>query len=228
MIEFETRGAVAVLTLDNGRLNILTRGMHEQLLRALLRFLRDDALKVAVLTCRPGTSFSAGDDLKTVDDPYGSEPDWEEFVMLMPRAKPMVGAVRGHCLGQGLIYLLMLTELRYCTPDTRFGFPEIRHGMGGASSLTGLMRQIPYTVAMQMVLTGQPLEAKDALAAHLVNEVVDDDRLLERAVDVATRVAEHPLSALKSEMWPVGRDGQLGRAEAIAHFSTLWDLQRKP
>src|SRR6185436_5892370 len=106
--ELETRGAVAILTLDNGRLNILTRPMHERLLRLLLQFLRDDALKVAVLTCKPDTSFSAGDDLKTVDDPYGSEPDWEELVMLLPRAKPIVGAVRGHCVGQGLIYLLML------------------------------------------------------------------------------------------------------------------------
>jgi enoyl-CoA hydratase/carnithine racemase len=135
--------------------------------------------------------------------------------------------VRGHCIGQGLIYLLMLTELRFCTPDASFGFPEIRHGMGGASSLTGLMRQIPYTVAMQMVLTGQPLAAQNAQAVHLVNEVVADDALLDRALEVAARIAEHPLSALKSEMWPVGRDGQLTRAEAIAHFSTLWDIQRR-
>ena len=133
-----------------------------------------DTLKVAVLTCKPGTSFSAGDDLKTVDEPYGSEPDWEELVMLLPRAKPLIGAVRGHCVGQGLIYLLMLTELRYCTADASFGFPEIRHGMGGASSLTNLARQIPYTVAMQMVLTGEPLAAEAARACHLVNDVVAD------------------------------------------------------
>ena len=227
MIEFETRGAVAILTLDNGRLNILTRPMHERLLRLLLQFLRDDALKVAVLTCKPDTSFSAGDDLKTVDDPYGSEPDWEELVMLLPRAKPIVGAVRGHCVGQGLIYLLMLTELRYCTPDASFGFPEIKHGMGGASSLTGLARQIPYTVAMQMVLTGEPLAADAAKACHLVNDIVPPDALLDRALAVAARIAEYPLAALKAEMWPVGREGQLGRAEAIAHFSTLWDIQRR-
>jgi enoyl-CoA hydratase/carnithine racemase len=228
MIEFETRGAVAILTLDNGRLNILTRAMHEQLMRAMLRFLRDDALKVAVLTCKPGTSFSAGDDLKTVDEPFGAEPDWEEFVMLMPRSKPMIAAVRGHCVGQGLIYLLMLTELRYCTPNASFGFPEIRHGMGGASTVTNLARQIPYAIAMHMVLTGEPLAAEAAKACHLVNDVVANEKLLEHAVTVAARIAEHPLSAIKAELWPVGREGQLGRAEAIAHFSTLWDIQRKP
>ncbi len=134
MIDYERHEAIAVITLDNGRLNILSRAAHERLHRTLLRFLRDDKLKVAVLTCKTGTSFSAGDDLKEIDLPYGDEPDWAELTMTMLRNKPVIAATRGHCIGQGLVYLLLLTDIRFAAPDARFGFPEISKGMGGATT----------------------------------------------------------------------------------------------
>lgn len=226
MIEFETRGSVAILTFANGRLNILTREMHRALHGHLLRFLRDERLKVGVLTCAAGSSFSAGDDLKTVDAPFGDEPDWEEIVMTMPRGKPIVGATRGHCVGQGLIYLLMLTELRYCAPNAAFGFPEIRAGMGGAGIVSQLSRHIPPAIAMHMLLTGESLDARAAAACHMVNDVVPDDQLLEHALAKAARIASHPMLSLQTELWPGARQGDLGRAEAVALASTLWELQR--
>jgi enoyl-CoA hydratase/carnithine racemase len=223
----EIRGSVGVITVDNGRLNILTREMHAQLYHILLTLLRDDKLKVGVLTCRPNTSFSAGDDLKTVDDPYGDAPDWEELVMTLPRDKPIVGAVRGHCVGQGLIYLLLLTDIRFCTPDASFGFPEIARGMGGGGIVSRLCRHIPPAIAMHMILTGEALGAEKARACSLVNDIVTDDGLLDRTLQVAAKVATHPMAALRTEMWPAAREIGVGQADLVARVSALWGLQRR-
>jgi len=228
VIDFQTRDAVALITLDNGRLNILSRAMHERLYRALLRFLREDALKVAVLTCRPGTSFSAGDDLKEIDLPHGDQPDWAELVMTIVRNKPIIGATRGHCLGQGFVYLLLLSDIRFATPDAKFGFPEIAQGMGGAANLTQLAAHVPPTIAWRMALTGEPLEAQQAAACHLVNEVVPEAELLERALAEARKIASHPLPALKAEMSPAGRfTGRPDPWTAVALLNEIWSAQRR-
>ena len=75
------------------------------------------------------------------------------------------------CLGAGLIELLQITDIRVCSPDARFGLPEIAYGMGGAGGMTRIGRQIPHTVAMKLMLTGEPIDADEALACFLVNEV---------------------------------------------------------
>jgi enoyl-CoA hydratase/carnithine racemase len=227
MIRLDVQGAIGIITVDNGRLNILTREMHAQLYRILLTLCRDDRIKVGVLTCLPNTSFSAGDNLKTVDDPYGDEPDWEELVMTLPRSKPIIGAVRGHCIGQGLVYLLMLMDIRYCTPDSSFGFPEIAQGMGGAGITSQLCRHIPPAIAMHMILTGEPLGADKARECFLVNDIVADETLLARTLEVASKVARQPLIALQTEMWPGTRGTAMGRADLVAQFSALWEQQRR-
>lgn len=228
MIVYQTHEAIAVITLNNGRLNILTRALHERLHRTLLRFLRDDQLKVAVLTCEPGTSFSAGDDLKEIDLPYADEPDWAELNMMLLRNKPIIAATRGHCIGQGLIYLLLLTDIRFATPDARFGFPEISKGMGGAANVSRLAAQIPLTLARRMALTGDTLNAEQAAACHLVNEVVPDAELLEHAMSEARKIAAHPLPAIKAEMSPAGRFGARESPwDALALLNELWPLQRR-
>jgi enoyl-CoA hydratase/carnithine racemase len=228
VIDYQVHEAIAVITLDNGRLNILSRALHERLYRTLLRFLRDDQLKVAVLTCKPGTSFSAGDDLKEIDLPFGDEPDWAELTMTLLRNKPIVAATRGHCIGQGLIYLLLLTDIRFAAADARFGFPEISKGMGGAAHVSRLATQIPLTVARRMALTGDTLNAEQAAACHLVNEVVPDAELLERALTEARKIAAHPLPAIKAEMSPAGRlGGRENPWDALALLNELWPLQRR-
>lgn len=227
MIDFDIQGAVAVITLRSGRLNILTRQMHQQLYGYFLRFLRDDMLKVAVLTCAVGSSFSAGDDLNEVELDYGSEPDWEELLMQMPRTKPVIGAVRGHCVAQGLVYLLTLTDIRFATADARFGFPEIRYGMSGAVALTRLAQQIPQVVAMRMALTGESIDASKAASIYLVNELVADDALLSVALAEAEKIAQFPLAALRGEMVANARNTGLSQAEAMTLFSQVWDVRGK-
>ena len=174
-------------------MNPFTASMHRQLYEALLDFEADPSLRVGILTGAGDRAFSAGDDIKTpgleFDSPLDelldelvpshrvlqSQPEryaWAHDVERMERHKPIIGAVRGWCLGQGLVYLLMLTEIRVASDDAKFGFPEVAYGMGGAGGSTRLGRHIPHVWAMWMLLTGEPIDAAEALRINLVNRVV--------------------------------------------------------
>jgi hypothetical protein len=102
-------------------------------------------------------------------------------VLALERFKPIIGAVNGWCLGQGMIYLLSLTDIRIASTNAKFGFPEVAYGMGGAGGTSRLGLQLPHTVAMWMLLTGEAMEAEEALSHRLVNKVVAPDALMATA-----------------------------------------------
>lgn len=224
-IEWESVGRVAVIRIKGARLNIYRRHIHEKLCRAMLRFLRDDAFHVALLTSAAGQSWSAGDDIREFEEPFGDEPDWSEYLSLIPRDKPVIGAVRGHCLGQGLGYLLRLTDLRLASPDAKFGFPEIKFGVGGAGEGSGLTRAMPQVRARYFALTGEIIDAETAAKTDLVNAIVPDDDLDRQALALAQKIAAHPLDALRAEVSPVARTIGGGNPHGqAALFSIYWQM----
>lgn len=245
-VVYEKDGSIATFTLDNGKVNVLTPEMHKQLFDALKDFVADPNLRAGILTGSPGRSFCAGDDIKRKlpeltphealeahlfphvhEAEKGlSRPGWEQDVMRFKRYKPIVGAVDGYCLGQGLIYLLMLTDIRFCTPTAEFGFPEIAYGMGGAGGMTRLGSQIPHAVAMEMLLLGERIDAERAAAVHLVNRVVAAEALMAQARAAAARIASHPPIAVRVEMEAYDRAGQMPSEQAIDYVGTLFRLQR--
>ena len=224
-VSFETVDRIAVLRVRGSRLNIYRRATHEQLCRAMLRFLRDDDLHVAVIATPPGESWSAGDDVREFDTPFGDAPDWSEVLSAIPRDKPVIAAVRGHCLGQGFAHLLNLTDIRYAAPGAAFGFPEIKFGIGGAADLSGLTDVIPRTLARYLCLTGETLSAADAARYGLVNAVVADEDVERVAMETAGKIAAHALTAIRAEMSPVSR--LLGGGDPYARaaqFDALWRM----
>lgn len=244
-LRYETEGAVAVFTLENGAVNPMTPAMHKALHEALTRFLRDPAIRCGILTGAGDRAFCAGDDIKAprrdltpaqqlADHlwPHGAEGEephdfsWSRDVLGIERYKPIIGAVNGWCLGMGLIYLLALTDIRIAARTARFGFPEIAYGMGGAGGSSRLLRQMPPTAAMWMLLTGEPLDAAEAERAFLVNRVVEPDRLMDEARTLAARIARHPPEAVRVEMEATYRAQDLSRAEALAFTKHLYRLQR--
>ena len=145
---YETDGGVATFTIDNGKVNPLNPEIHKQLYKALDKFQRDRSLKIGILTAKGDRAFSAGDDLKTRRKPLEGEdrvmrhfyphtneddepnyPGWEREVLRMKRFKPIIGAVKGWCLGQGMIYLLHLTDMRIAAHDSQFGIPAAKLGI---------------------------------------------------------------------------------------------------
>ena len=245
-IGFEQRGEIAIVTLSNGPLNVLTPELHKELFEVLVRVESDDTVKAAVLTGHGSRAFSAGDDIKTIrpqstpeelllrylrPSPAGGGtsqryPGWEREVLALRRHKPMVGAVRGWCLGQGLIYLCNLTDLRVAGTNARFGLPEIAYGMPGGAAHAGLLDHLPRVLAVKMALTGDPITADEALRAFFVNEVVDDEAVLDRALELATRIARHSQLAIMLEMDAIHQSGMLPTPAARQYAEKLFYLEK--
>lgn len=245
--EYERKGNIGYFTIRNGSVNPMTPAMHKELYGHMLEFLSDDNVKVGIMQGAGDRAFSAGDDIKNdyrkFDTPKEeleyflfprhrtetNTPDtftWSRDVVTLDRFKPIIGAVRGYCFGQGMIYLSHLTDIRVCSEDAKFGFPEIFYGMGGAGGSTRLSRFIPHTVAMEMLLTGDPLNAEQALRANLVNAVVPTDQVFAKAEEYAERIARHPLMALRVEMEATIRGMDMRRVESLDYVKNLYRMQR--
>jgi enoyl-CoA hydratase/carnithine racemase len=245
-LHYDKCDGVATFTIDNPPVNVFTPALHRDLHDALADFMADDSVRVGILTGAGMRAFSAGDDIKT-PRPERTQaelvkrhltrrrsgesleyPGWEHEVLrlAMHRFKPMIGAVNGTAMGQGMIYLLQLTDIRLASSTARFGLPEIAYGMGGAGGSTRLMRQIPHVGAMWLALTGEPFDSQTALRYHLVNEVVEPDRLMDRAREVAALIARHPPLAVRTEMEASYRAQDLTRDQALSYVGNLYRLQR--
>jgi enoyl-CoA hydratase/carnithine racemase len=209
-IHYEIVDQVGVFTIDNGKQNVMSTAMYEPFYRDLRAFLDNDEVKVAILRGSEGRSFCAGDDIKSLERTADMDPDYPMMIQDINRTKPIIGAVKGWCLGQGLLHLLTLTDIRIATEDAKFGFPEIQFGMGGAGGATRLGQQIPHTLAMYLLMTGDYYSAQQAREAFMINEVVADDSLFDRAMEIAQRIARHPLTGITMEMelYALGMDMQ--------------------
>ncbi|MBV6657494.1 MAG: enoyl-CoA hydratase/isomerase family protein [Devosiaceae bacterium] len=246
-VTLERNGAVATLTLDHGKVNAMTPAMHKALYEALVSFINDDRIKVGVLTSPPGKPFSVGEDIKTPRpaetaeekvwrhlNPHGAEaaggepgrPGWDWDILTLERFKPMIGAVRGWCLGQGILYLLHHTDIRLASPDAKFGFPEIGYAMGGVGGWIRLARQVPHVHALELLLTGDTIDAERAAEINLINRVVPDATLSEEAHQLAERIARHPALGIRVEMESYYRAHDMTREQATAFGAHLYRLQR--
>jgi enoyl-CoA hydratase/carnithine racemase len=244
-IDYVKAGPIATFTIRNGKVNPLTGEMHRQLHEALVDFLADAELRVGILTGAGERAFSAGDDVRSEepvpDDPAADllrtlstahvagrtdSPSWAEDVLRLERTKPVIGAVRGWCIGRGLQYLLRLTDIRIATPDAKFGLPEIAYGMGGLAGAMQLSRRLPATTAWEMALTGEPIDAVEALRVHLLNRIVAPGELMDEARRIAASIARHPALAVRVEMEALQRAEDLSAADAQAFAMHLYRLQR--
>lgn len=244
MFRYEKADGIAVLTLDNPPVNVLTPETHEQLYGILKDFYSDPEIRCGIWTGAGERAYCAGDDVKSerlerttaeiVDrhltprregDP-AEYPGWEGEILSLKRTKPMIAAVNGPCVGQGMIYLLLLTDLRIAVPKARFGLPEIAYGMPGAGGVTRLGRQIPQTAALWMALTGEAISAEEARRCFLINEIVEPAQLMERARQIASRIASLPPRAVRVEMETFYRALDLDRDDAMAFAGHMYQLVR--
>ena len=125
-----------------------------------------------------------------------------------------------------MIYLLHLTDMRIAGKTAKFGLPEIAYGMGGAAGMARIYRHLPRVEAMRLCLTGDAIDAEEALRINLVNEVVDDAQVLDRAKALAARVTRHPLMAIRTEMEVFVRCEDLDNDNAYALTDHMFRLQR--
>ena len=207
-VRFETEGAVATITLDApASRNALTPQMLCLLADAIKEFAASDALRVAILTGAGDRAFCAGGDLaRTLPLMSGArlpEDDWDRRLLSDPEVlaasglreftvdKPVIAAVNGACMAAGF-EILLGTDIRYCAEHASFALPEVKRALiPFAGSLARLPRQIPYCIAMELLLTGEPLSAVEAQRIGLVNRVVPAADLMPLARRTAEAIARN-------------------------------------
>ncbi|HET7827184.1 MAG TPA: crotonase/enoyl-CoA hydratase family protein, partial [Anaeromyxobacter sp.] len=220
-ILFETRGPVAVLTIDRWEVsrNAVDRATAEALAAALRRFDADDALSVAIVTGAGGT-FCAGADLKAVADPsrmlrLAEDGDGPMGFSRLSLSKPTIAAVEGHAVAGGL-ELALWCDLRVAARDAVLGVFCRRWGVplmdGGTIRLA---RIVGHGRALDLVLTGRGVSGEEALAMGLVNRLAERGRALEAALELARRIAAFPQACLRSDRLSTYEQWSLPFDEAI-------------
>jgi enoyl-CoA hydratase len=198
-VRYERHGAAAVLTIDRpARRNAVDAAAARELRSGLRSFEADDDARVLILTGAGGESFCAGADLKAMDLDV-DHPDGPMGFTRRIAAKPAIAAIDGWCVAGGL-ELALWCDLRLATPGSVFGCFERRWGVplvdGGTQRLP---RAIGLGRALDLILTGRPVDAEEAHRIGLVNEVVAPGRQLERALELAERIAGFPQETLLAD-----------------------------
>jgi enoyl-CoA hydratase len=213
---YERIGAAAVITIDRPECrNAIDLETAQQLRRGYDEFEADEGARVLVLAGAGGVAFCAGFDLKSdgldIDDPAGPE----GFTRLTP-SKPAIAAIEGYCVAGGL-ELALWCDLRIATTGSTFGCFERRWGV---PLIDGGTQRLPRVVgmgrALEMILSGRPVEAEEAQRIGLVNEVVAAGAQLERALELAERIAAFPQETMLADRRAAIEGAGLPLAEGLA------------
>lgn len=233
---YERKGHIFYVTMNRPeRLNAFGPELSAGLAEAWRTFRADRDAWVAVWHGN-GRAFSSGADLKAAasgEMGSGNDAFWHgnaedrQHKELIYCYKPIVSAVHGYCIGAGFMGFLF-TDIRIAAEGTTFWYPEALRGIpqtGQGPSM--LPKQIPYAIAMQMLLLGERIDAAEAYRVGLVNKVVPPDQLMETAQEYAERLVANPPLAIRlvKECARLGQDypmevvGRLG--VAIAQLNRL-------
>jgi enoyl-CoA hydratase/carnithine racemase len=179
---------------------------------AVKRSEADPDVRAVILTSSNDRVFCAGADLAAVSEGRGpqlSTPDggFAGFV-LAKRKKPWIAAVRGTAVAGGC-EICLACDMIVASEETKFGLPEPQRGlMAGAGGVTRLPRAIPRHVALEMVATGDPIDAQRAYQLGLANRIARSDEVVEEALKIALRIASNAPLAVQESL-------QLARATAF-------------
>ncbi|PRP84312.1 enoyl-CoA hydratase [Planoprotostelium fungivorum] len=192
----ETKGSgVAVITLNRPKaLNALCNQLLDELVHALEAYQKDDSVAAVVIT-GSNKAFAAGADIKEMAELTFRDTFTQQLFANTDRIqsiqKPIIAAVNGYALGGGF-ELAMICDMIIAGENAKFGQPEIRlgtiPGIGGTQRLT---RALGKSKAMEMILTGDQMDAKTAQAYGLVTRVVPEAELLDAAIEIGNKIAAH-------------------------------------
>ncbi|HJV87756.1 MAG TPA: 3-hydroxyacyl-CoA dehydrogenase NAD-binding domain-containing protein [Noviherbaspirillum sp.] len=175
LVSLERHGALGVLRINNPPVNALSPGVVEGIKAAVESFEADTALR-ALVVCAQGRTFVAGGDISEFDKPdFTTEPFNSTLNRIENLERPVVAALFGTVLGGGL-ELAMACHYRVAAPSTRLGLPEVLLGiLPGSHGTQRLPRLVGAKTALDMMLSGRPIDAGKARAAGLVDEIVEGD-----------------------------------------------------
>ena len=203
VVEYKKEGRLARIIINRPEaMNALNSDVFQGLRNAFNDFRDDDDLWVAILTGAGDKAFCAGWDLKELTSGCSLDGD-SEPVRPDNIWKPFIAAINGYCLGGGCEMALMC-DIRIASESAQFGQPEVNIGFMPAMGATvRIPRFLPGAVAAEMLLTGNRINAREALRIGLVSRVVPDEKLIETADEIAkTILTRGPLGvrAVKESM----------------------------
>ncbi len=219
----ERQDGIATLSID-GRthLNLLGLAVFRALHQRVVECGEDETLRAIVLRGAGDRAFSAGVDLHEMKDltPRTAE----DFIRDLHRAArilldvpvPVVAAIRGPCLG-GALELALAADIRVASDDAIFGLPEVRVGLPSVIEASLLPPTVGLGRARKMLLTGEIIDAAEALRIGLVDEVVDADRVHDAAMDTARQFLGMARYVLAAQKDIVAKWLELGEADSAEY-----------
>jgi enoyl-CoA hydratase len=228
----ERDGPTMVITMNRPqRYNALSTAMLVRMYDAMVEADENPEIRCLILT-GAGGNFSSGADLRAMAGDAGdadteidtqarmaADPDlaYKGILRTYRPSKPFIAAVEGVAIAGGT-EILQQTDIRIAGESARFGVSEVRwslYPMGG--SAVRLRRQIPYTHAAEILLTGKHLTAEEAARVGLIGHVVPDGQALAKAKEIAATIAENGPIAVEAVLRTLRETDGMTEAEALAH-----------
>lgn len=206
LILCETRHGVQTLTLNRpDKLNALNFALTQALVDALKAADKNPDVRAVVVT-GAGRGFCAGADTREFATLTPDNQDLVEQRAALTTelqglgrrmSKPVIAAVNGFAMGGGA-GLALSCDLALASPDAKFGYPEVKHGIVAAIVMAGLVEHVGRKAAFELVATGRTVLADEARALGLINCVVPAEDLLNEAHRLAETLAAHPVNAMRA------------------------------
>lgn len=227
---YEKKGPIGILTINRPeKLNAISMELTDELEKFLDEAERDEDLRAMIVTGAGGKAFVAGADIREIADRDArmgrlvTKKRQELFSRLENLPYPVIAAVNGYALGGGLELALACT-LRICSEKAQFGAPEVKLGIiPGDGGTQRLPRMVGPGKALEMMLTGDFIDAHEAFRIGLVNKVCAPENLMENAMELARKISELPPLAVRFIKEAVLR-GQESTASGYALESFLHAL----
>lgn len=232
MLAIEQRDAVAVVTIDRPEvLNALDIPTLLELEKAFESLEEDRSVRAVIVTGAGERAFVAGGDIADLNSRRGLA-HYREFAEVIHRVlrrierfpKPTVAAARGYALGGG-VELLLTLDVRVLADDAKLGLPEITLGIfPGAGGTQRLMRQVPLCRAKELMFTGDPIPAAEAVSLGLANRVVPAADLMAEARRLAERIVRHSPLVLSLLKRTLNEGAEMPPSAALAYEQAMIGL----
>ena len=218
-------GFVGTITINRPeKLNAMTPEMAAALVEAVTAFNADDGIRCVILTGAGEKAFSAGSDIRTLDDydtawNFRNRPDYCDAIRAL--LKPSIAAVNGYAFGGGL-ETAMACDIRIASANASFAAPEIKLGwIGGGGMAVNLAHAVGPSNAALMIMTGDPIDASTAERWGLVSRVVPQAELLAEAKKIAGAIAARAPIAAETAKLNLHAAWDMSIADAITYERDL-------
>ncbi|MCK4494969.1 MAG: enoyl-CoA hydratase/isomerase family protein [Candidatus Aminicenantes bacterium] len=228
---YEKKENIGVLTINRPqRMNAISNELTSELKKFLDEIENDDELRVLVITGAGDKAFVAGADINELVDRDAligrrvSRQRQEIFSRIENLHVPAIAAINGYALGGGL-ELALACSIRVCSDKAQFGAPEVKLGIiPGDGGTQRLPRLVGLGRAMEMILTGDFIDAEEAYRIGLVNKIFPHEELMEKAMELAKKIASRPPLAVRYAKETVNRSLEGSTVSGFALESFLHAL----